>query len=661
MKWCPATLACLLSLGAVHAHEGGIKNQKPTKAARHLKSAEKKLQAARKELSAKGKYTCCVKPGCGLCLRAKGACDCAASIDAGTGVCGECLAGWRAGRGSVRGVNGAMVCHRPVATPQTLLSTTPPLSDAPESLEESNEQLLQAKRILVKEKRYFCCIRGGCAECAMEADCLCGSDLARDAAQPGKAESRRGVCGHCYDGWHGGLGSFPSVQIAEVQLAEMDSMTAAMSPDSSPSSGWYASGTAQIPRAAPYPMLHKSIGNWSLMFQGQLFAVHTNQTGPRGREKFFASNWFMPMASRRVGRGTFTIRSMFSLDPATVTHGRYPLLFQEGETWKGVPILNGQHPHDFVMELGAAYQYRLGERTTVQIYGGPRGEPALGPPAFLHRVSQSENPMAVLGHHFQDSTHIANNVISAGISHGPATFEISGFHGREPDEKRWGLEGGAIDSLSARITLSPTPRWTGQFSIGRINNREATHPFRDSFRQTASVTYVRPHATGYWASTILWGRNHDLAFTQLPVTSTGADAAASKGGISAPGAKRFHRVLVPTRIPGQIYNSYGAESTLLWKNRNWFWGRAELADKDSLLLFREEPLVTLVEEQRYTRVRAFTMGYSRELPAPAPMIRPALGSQITINHSPPNLAAIYGPKPVGIQVFLRIRFAAPIQ
>ena len=637
---------------ASSAHEGGVRNQKPTKAAPHLSRAAKRLEAARKELTKSGKYQCCVKPGCDLCLTERGVCDCAASMAAGKGACGECLSGWQAGRGSMKGIKEPMVCHRPVL--KGLSGGAPPLADAPESLREARTEITAAKRILVGEKRYTCCIRGGCTQCTFEADCPCGGDLTKDASAANKADRPRGVCGHCYEGWQSGLGIFPSVRPSEVKLAEMDASMIGMGPDSGPTSGWYASGTALTPRVLPFPMLYKSFGNWHVMVQGVAFGVHTNQTGPRGRDKFFAPNWFMPMASRRLGPGILTIRTMFSLDPATVTKGRYPLLFQEGETYKGVPILNGQHPHDFIMELAASYQLRLGERTTLQFYGGPRGEPALGPPAFPHRVSQSENPIAVLGHHFQDSTHIASNVISAGISHGPVTFEVSGFHGREPDEQRWGMEGGAINSLSGRLSVSPTTRWTAQFSLARINNREATHPIRDSWRQSGSLTYVRPFGSGHWATSVLWGRNHDLAFTQLPLPPTATTAAESGASVKG-GARRFHRVLVPTRVPGQIYNSYGAESTVLWRNRNWFWGRAELVDKDSLLLFREEPFVTLVEEQRYTRVRAFTMGYARELRSPVGFLRPSLGSQLTINHTPPNLVAIYGSKPVGVQIFLRFR------
>ena len=71
----------------------------------------------------------------------------------------------------------------------------------------------------------------------------------------------------------------------------------------------------------------------------------------RGGDKFFSTNWFMPMAQRELGPGELTLRAMLSLEPATVTGRQYPLLFQQGETAYGNPIVDGQHPHDFFMEL----------------------------------------------------------------------------------------------------------------------------------------------------------------------------------------------------------------------------------------------------------------------------------------------------------------------
>lgn len=414
--------------------------------------------------------------------------------------------------------------------------------------------------------------------------------------------------------------------------------------------GMFSSGTSQAPRAAPHEMLSARLGNWSLMFHGVLYATYSNQTGPRGRDKFFAPNWTMQTASRRLGPGVFTLRSMLTFEPATITNRRYPLLFQTGETAFGVPIINGQHPHDLFMELAASYQITLSDRTAVHFYGGPRGDPAMGPPAFPHRASASENPLAVISHHFQDSTHISGSVVTAGITHGPVTWELSGFHGQEPDEKRWGMEIGGIDSVSTRITVNPTTRWSGQFSIGRINNREVTHPLRDTLRTTASLMYARPLPRGHWVSSLMWGRNNDLAFTQQP----GLPVITRSLLLAKPRPQPLHVVSVPTRIPNQIYNSFLAESTLRW-GRNWIWGRAESTDKDTTLLFEEQPFVLLVDEQRYARVQLYTAGYSRELPSPAGWLSASLGGQITIFHAPPQLAPVYGANPAGAQLILRLR------
>ena len=146
----------------------------------------------------------------------------------------------------------------------------------------------------------------------------------------------------------------------------------------------------------------------------------------------------MAMASHRAGPGTLTLRSMLSAEPATITGGAIRCFMPTARRPTGSPFINGQHPHDFFMELAASYKIRLGERGSVHIYGGPRGEPALGPPAYPHRSSASENPVAVISHHLQDSTHIATNVVTAGASYGPVTWEVSGFHGREPDERALG-------------------------------------------------------------------------------------------------------------------------------------------------------------------------------------------------------------------------------
>jgi len=632
------TLAALLAASLLlPAHEGGKRDTRPTKAAKDLRLAKAKLDESKKELQKGAKYSCCVKASCGLCQRKAGACQCAEAVTQKKKSCGECLAGWRSGRGAVRRVSGETIELDPANAQNT--------GELSPALKEGMEALLRAKKVLAEERRLQCCVRGGCGECAFEGGCACGGDLAQG----------KGVCGDCYHGWHTGQGLFAGIRAEEVRLAVMDgSMTEGMTASASGLSGAYATGTSQTPAVRPMNMLNKQIGAWNVMFHGTIWGVYTNQGGPRGRDKTFGTGWLMPMANRRFAGGTFTLRTMFSIEPLTVTHGRYPLLLQTGETWKNIPILNGQHPHDFIKELAGAYQYRLSENTTINLYAGLRGDPAIGPTAYPHRISSSENPLAVISHHYQDATHIATSVVTAGVTHRWLTLEASGFHGREPDEKRWGMETGGINSFSARATVTPSDRWAWQYSAGRINNREATHPDRDSFRQTASATYVRPMARGHWASAAIWGRNHDLEYTQQP----NGDLLAILQSTSRKAPERQHIVLVPTRVRGQIYNSYTAESTLFFRNRHWLWGRAELTDKDSLLLFEEAPYVRLLEEFRYTRVKAFTAGYSFELPAAGSFLRPAIGGQVQVYRLPSNLAPIYGAHPIGMQVWLRVRFAA---
>ncbi len=634
------------------AHEGGRRNTTPTKAEKDLQTAKKKLAAAKKTLTAKGRYACCVKPSCDLCLRKNGSCACAANVARGLGACGECMAGWKNGRGSMSGIKAENVKLLPAAKQKM-----PGTGELPAELKEGVEALLRAQKTLVAEKRFLCCVKGGCGQCAFEAECPCGSDLATAAAPPRKGEKKepsKGVCGDCYDGWQAGEGLFAGIPLSEVKLSLMESANEGMTSGTAEYSGSYVSGTSQAPAAKPMSMLHKRVGNWNVMFHGMLWGVYTNQGGPRGRDKTFGAGWLMPMASRRLGGGVFTFRSMFSIDPLGVTNGRYPLLMQTGETWKNIPILNGQHPHDFIKELGGAYAYRLSENTTLHLYAGLRGDPAIGPTAYVHRISSSENPIAVMSHHYQDSTHISSSVVTAGITYRWVTLESSGFHGREPDEKRWGMELGPINSFASRVTVTPTSRWAMQYSVGRINNREATHPDRDSFRQTASATYVRPLQRGHWATSVIWGRNHDVPYTQKP---NGDLLSLLQNTPRKGNGQREHIVLVPTRVNGQVFNAYTAESTVLFKNKHWVWGRAELTDKDSLLLFEEAPYVRLLEEYRYTRIRSYTAGYSYELPPVGKFLRPAIGGQMQFFDLPANLSPIYGANPKGMQVWLRFRFA----
>ncbi len=376
------------------------------------------------------------------------------------------------------------------------------------------------------------------------------------------------------------------------------------------------SGTSVAPRSAPSPMWMTTIGKWSLMLHGDAWISDVQQSGPRGFDKFFSTNWFMPMAQHELGPGRVTLRTMLSLEPATVTDRRYPELFQVGETAYGNPIVDGQHPHDFFMEIAALYDLRLGENALLSFYAAPVGDPAMGPTAYPHRISASEDPIAPLGHHLEDSTHIADDVLTAGLTYKLVRLEASGFHGREPNENRWNIDAGTLDSWSTRLTVSPGANWSFQYSFAYLTSPEQLNLLEDVRRMTASLTYNRPFSNGNWASTLLWGRNRD--------------------------------VLHP-----QVFNGYLAESTVRM-GRNYLWGRIENVDRSNELVLGEAPPPPGFEEQFAARVQAYTLGYDREV-GHIPHFSVAPGAQVTFYAKPDFLAPLYGAHPVGLLLFLRVR------
>ena len=376
-------------------------------------------------------------------------------------------------------------------------------------------------------------------------------------------------------------------------------------------------GTSAEPNSVQEPMVMLSKGGWMFMFHGVAFVNALQQSGPRGYDKFFSTNWFMPMAQRRIGRSELTLRTMISLEPATVTKRFYSLLFQQGETAFGKPINDGQHPHDFFMELAALYDLRLGKKALLSFYAAPVGDPAMGPTAYPHRASASENPVAALGHHLQDSTHIADDVVTGGLAYKSARIEFSGFHGREPDEFRWNIDSGAIDSWSTRLTVQPGQNWSAQYSFAHLTSPEQLHPTEDVQRMTASLMYNRILPRGSWASTLLWGRNRVLQ-------------------------------------TGEVFNGYLAESTLQFAANNRVWGRIENVDRTSELLLGKNFEPPGFEEKFLARIQAYAAGYDHDFPL-IPGLSTALGGQVTFYGKPDFLTPLYGQHPAGFIVFVRFR------
>jgi hypothetical protein len=378
-----------------------------------------------------------------------------------------------------------------------------------------------------------------------------------------------------------------------------------------------SSGTSEQPISTPAPMLMTTKDRWMLMFHANVFVLDEQQSSPRGGGKFFSTNWFMPMAQRKLGQGVFTTRAMLSLEPATITDRQYPLLFQQGETAYGLPIADGQHPHNFFMELAVLYDLKLGEKSLLSFYFAPVGDPAVGPTAYPHRASASEDPVAPLGHHQEDSTHISDDVVTVGFTHRIVRIEASGFHGREPGENRWAIDQGSIDSWSTRLTIAPSKNWSGQYSYARIASPEALFPTENQERMTASVMFNRALRDGDSANTLLWGRTRSLT-----------DSA--------------------------IFNSYLLESTARFRVKNYAWTRIESAERSNLLILGENQPPPGFQEEPIGQVQAYTVGYDRDID----LIRhlaSAIGAEFTTYGVPDSLRIIYGEHPVGGAVFLRLR------
>jgi hypothetical protein len=383
--------------------------------------------------------------------------------------------------------------------------------------------------------------------------------------------------------------------------------------------GQMGSGTSWQPISTQMYMVDRVMGKWLLMFHYNIFAGINRQGGPRGATKFESGNWFMPMAYRQIGKGTLQLRGMFSAEPFTFPPGGSPLLFQTGETYKGQPLIDRQHPHDLFMELSAQYTVPLGERGSWFTYVGYPGEPALGPVAFMHRASASENPSAALAHHLQDSTHISCGVLTTGFSYRWFKLEGSIFNGREPGENRYDFDAHKWNSRSVRLSIAPNPSWTFQISHGFLRSPEGQEPDTDIRRTTASVQYNRLFAGGGLASAFIWGRNH-------------------------------------TSRPGEVHNlnGYTFETTINFLDKNYLYTRMELVDKNELLRAVDRALLGITDDHPSFRIGAYTFGGARDIWT-TKKISLAIGSDVSFYSKPSRLDVIYGDHPVSWKLFLRLR------
>lgn len=378
------------------------------------------------------------------------------------------------------------------------------------------------------------------------------------------------------------------------------------------------SGTTWIPDAVPLPSRHFMAGRWDMMLHGFVFGEYDRQSGARGQSQGGSLNWGMFMASRELAGGRFQARTMLSLDPWTVTPHGYPLLLQTGESFHGVALHDRQHPHDFWMELGALYEKAVTKRIGIEAYLAPSGEPALGPVAFMHRPSAMDNPIAPLGHHWQDATHIAFGVVTAGLFTHDWKLEGSAFNGREPDENRWDFDPIKLDSYSGRVLYNPSAHWALSAGYGFLKSPEALVPMESMHRLTASAIYGSTiGADGQVAATVVWGANKPLTNPDLS-----------------------QAVLL--------------EAEAILDKSNTLLGRAELAQKSADDLVLDAPQFGFARDRQFN-VSSVSFGYIREVAR----LRGAtfgLGAMGTLNVVPSALESAYGSRvPLGGIVFVRLR------
>ena len=373
------------------------------------------------------------------------------------------------------------------------------------------------------------------------------------------------------------------------------------------------SGTSWIPDSSPVYGNMFMLGDDMVMLHGAVFPRYTNASSERGDDRIDAPNWIMAMFSHPFSESMqLGLRAMMSLDPLTEQGRGYPLLLQSGESWHDQPLHDRQHPHDLFDELSFTLSQKLPDDFIGYVYVGYPGEPALGPPTFMHRPSAMDDPDAPIGHHWQDSTHVTFGVATAGLQWRNIKVEGSIFTGREPDENRCDFDRPRFDSYSGRISWNPTPDLAFQVSHAYIESPEALDPQLNRHRTTASLIYNRALSSdSNWATSFVWGQNND-----------------SYEG-------KTESVLLETDYQ---------------RERDTVYARWELVEKSG-----HELVLAPADLEKIFTVNAFSIGYVRDF-SHANKIDIGLGGQFTLDFWPNGLDRYYGGGPgYGFEVFLRLR------
>ena len=354
---------------------------------------------------------------------------------------------------------------------------------------------------------------------------------------------------------------------------------------------------------------------WTFMQEGNVYALFNHQGSPRGGDDLEATNWWMGMFSRQTTRHRLTLSSMLSLDAATAGNDGYREIFQVGETLDGRPLVDRQHPHDLFMQLAAAWRANVSDTTAITFVGAPVGEPALGPPSFMHRASAAVIPFAPLSHHLFDSTHISFGVVTAALDRPRWTIEASVFNGREPDDDRWDFD--SAGWIRCRRAPGIVHRRPGRFRCPRGGSGSRA-----------------PRAWRHHA-------NHGIGVVVAEFDGRMRAATVGYGVNSGHGAKRQGG-----------FGEYSREFSKATVS-----SRLELVQVESDVLLAEESR-DAAHQPRFDLVTAFTLAAERHL-GTWRGIDTGVGASLTFHAVPDHLQDAYGRGPTAFQIFVQVRTLTP--
>lgn len=389
------------------------------------------------------------------------------------------------------------------------------------------------------------------------------------------------------------------------------------------------SGTSWLPDSSPMAMLHATVAGWSVGVHGAVFGQYDRQGTVHGGGQLGTSDWEMARARHAAAGGLFAATVGTSLESAVDGPRGYPELLQSGGAYQDARIANRQHPHPALMELAGAYDRTLTSTLAVSAYAAAVGEPAIGPPAYMHRPSASDDPFAPLAHHWEDATHTEAGVVTAGVYGSRVKLEASAFNARESDggNNLPDYSGARLDSYSSRVSVAAGGRVTASAWAGYLFDHDPLDPGTGMQRYGASVlTAFSGVGGGAWSSAAVWG---------LDVHHHGA-------------REHVHDPAAPVH-PHHLGASALLESSLGLGTRTAAFGRLEQVQKTA------DDLGFIGGElgQSFT-IREASLGVSRDVASGA-ALRLAVGARGSINFLPETLRLAYGTRtPAGAAVFVRV-------